>query len=441
MLTLKEINKLAIPAVLFNITEPLIGLADIAIIGQIDEGATQAQGGVGLAAGLIATLIWGLGQMRTSLSAIISRHYGQGDLKPVYSLIAQTILLTAIIGISVAFFTAYYYNSIAAFIYGSISNDTLQFSNEYFTIRSLGLPLSLIIALFFGIFRGYQNTSWAMTIGLAGGGINIILDLILVLGIDGIIEPMGVAGAAWASVSAQVLMTLLCIVFLYRKTPFNLKISKKLNPFFNEMLMIFWNMFIRTMVLNVVFIMANRYANKNGDIQLAAYTIGYNIWIFSSFFIDGYSNAGNALAGKYLGAKDLITLRALGKKLLSINLLIAGCLCLIYAIFYKALGPIFNDNPMVISAFETTFWIVILSQPFNSIAFTFDGIFKGLGEAVYLRNTLILGTVLIFFPILIYLDFLEYRLNAIWIAMMGWMIYRGGSLLWKFNRMTKNKIH
>ena len=75
MLTLKEINKLAIPAVLFNITEPLIGLADIAIIGQIDEGATQAQG-VGLAAGLIATLIWGLGQMRTSF-VIISRHYGQ----------------------------------------------------------------------------------------------------------------------------------------------------------------------------------------------------------------------------------------------------------------------------------------------------------------------------------------------------------------------------
>ena len=104
MITLKEINKLAIPAVLFNITEPLIGLADIAIIGQMDEGVIQAQGGVGLAAGLIATLIWGLAQMRTSLSAIISRHFGQGDLKPIYSLIAQTLLLIAIIGILVGFF-------------------------------------------------------------------------------------------------------------------------------------------------------------------------------------------------------------------------------------------------------------------------------------------------------------------------------------------------
>ena len=194
------------------------------------------------------------------------------------------------------------------------------------------------------------------------------------------------------------------------------------------------------MVLNVVFIMANRYANKNGDIQLAAYTIGYNIWIFSSFLLTDIPMQEMHLLVNIWELK-IYYFKALGKKLLSINLLIAGCLCLIYAIFYKALGPIFNDNPMVISAFETTFWIVILSQPFNSIAFTFDGIFKGLGEAVYLRNTLILGTVLIFFPILIYLDFLEYQLNAIWIAMMGWMIYRGGSLLWKFNRMTKNKIH
>ena len=112
----------------------------------------------------------------------------------------------------------------------------------------------------------------------------------------------------------------------------------------------------------------------------------------------------------------------------------------IYAIFYTALGPVFNDNPMVTHAFEATFWIVIISQPFNSIAFTFDGIFKGLGEAVYLRNTLISGTILIFLPVLLYLDYLEYEIISIWIAMMGWMIYRGGVLLWKFNRMTRQPI-
>ncbi|HIF14596.1 MAG TPA: MATE family efflux transporter, partial [Bacteroidetes bacterium] len=324
--------------ILFNITEPLIGLADIAIIGQIGENATQAQGGVGLAAGLIATLIWGLAQMRTSLSAIISKHFGQGDVKPIISLIPQTLLLSALMGILIAFTTAYFYDNIALFLYGKMSALTFDFSNEYFVIRSIGLPISLLIALFFGIFRGFQNTLWAMYISLIGGTVNIVLDLILVLGIEGFIVPMGVAGVAWASVSAQILMLLLCIVFLYRYTPFDIRLRKTLNPLFGDMLKIFVNMFIRTIVLNIVFILANRYANKNGDIQLAAYTIGYNIWIFSSFFIDGFANAGNALAGKYLGAGDKKTLAILGKKLMSINLMLAGGLSLVYICLSPVLG-------------------------------------------------------------------------------------------------------
>ena len=109
----------------------------------------------------------------------------------------------------------------------------------------------------------------------------------------------GVEGAAWASLTAQVVMLLLCIVFYLSKTPFGLAIGPKISPYFKEMITIFFNMFIRTLVLNIVFIMANRYANQYGEEELAAYTIGYNIWIFTSFFIDGYSNAGNALAGNF----------------------------------------------------------------------------------------------------------------------------------------------
>jgi len=177
-INLKEINKLAIPAILFNITEPIIGLADIAFIGQMEEDSTIAQGGVGLAVGLISTLIWGFAQMRTSLSSIISRHFGQKKLDRIYTLIPQSILLTLLIGIIIALLTAVFYNPIANLIYGNISTQTFKFSSDYFIIRSFGLPISLLIALFFGIFRGYQNTSWAMVISLIGGSVNIILDMI-----------------------------------------------------------------------------------------------------------------------------------------------------------------------------------------------------------------------------------------------------------------------
>ena len=100
----KEIRSLAIPAILYNITEPLIGLADTAIIGQIENNSTIAQGGVGLAAGLIATIIWGFAQMRTSLSAIISRQYGAHKINRIKSLIPQALVVTMVTGFILAIF-------------------------------------------------------------------------------------------------------------------------------------------------------------------------------------------------------------------------------------------------------------------------------------------------------------------------------------------------
>ena len=436
MISIKEINKLAIPAILFNITEPLIGLADTAFIGQMEHHATIAQGGVGLSTGLIATLVWGLAQMRTSLSAIISRHFGANQLNKVASLIPQTLLLTFLMGAGIAAVLIMYFDQVASFLFGDIKESTLGFARNYFNIRALGLPISLLIALFFGIFRGLQNTSWAMYISLVGGGLNILLDYALINGINEYIDPMGVKGAAWASLIAQIVMFLLCVFIYYSKSSFRLKLTSQISPYFKEMLLIFLNMFIRTMVLNVVFILANRFANNYGEEELAAYTIGYNIWIFTSFFIDGYSNAGNALAGKFLGEKNNMKLKLLGNKLMFINIKIALGLMLCYAFSYNIIGPLFNKNYDVIQVFKNTFWIIIIAQPFNSIAFTFDGIFKGMGKAIELRNTLIQATFLVFIPVLYLSNWIEEGLWGVWLSLSVWMVYRGTSLIYKFRKIT-----
>ena len=158
--------------------------------------------------------------------------------------------------------------------------------------------------------------------------------------------------------------------------------------------------------------------------------------IFSAFFIDGYSNAGNALAGKYIGQKNNLKLKILGFNLLKINIRIAIILMTIYILLYPFIGQFFNSNKIVIEVFQSFFWMVILAQPFNAIAFTFDGIFKGLGKAVDLRNTLIIGTFLFFIPSIYFLDLLLPNLISIWIALSIWMLYRGLSLLVKFKKIT-----
>jgi len=435
-LNTKQINKLAIPAILYNITEPLIGLADTAIIGQMPEHATEAQGGVGLAVGLIMTLVWGLAQVRTAVSALISKYLGMNKLNEIKSLIPQSLAFSLFLGGLFWFLTSFFYQDISNFLFQEDNQNIKDFSARYYNIRAMGLPLSLFIAGVFGIFRGYQNTSWAMIISFIGGAVNIILDLILVNGINDLVPAYGVEGAAFASVIAQLIMALLCVVYLLKKTPFNLKLTFPLNHEFSNMFWIAMNMLVRTLALNVTFILALRYASGYGEKELAAYAIGINIWLFTSFFIDGYSNAGNALAGKFLGAEDNNNLNRLGWKLMFINLRIAVALSLIYFASYPIMAELFNSDPEVQRIFNSFYWLVILAIPINSIAYSFDGVFKGLGEAKFLRNILIIGTFIIFIPVLLFMDYLQFDLFSIWIAFVAWMLWRAISLVIKFSNLV-----
>jgi len=113
---------------------------------------------------------------------------------------------------------------------------------------------------------------------------------------------------------------------------------------------------------------------------------------------------------------------------------ILGVLCFV---FYIPIGKLFTRDTDVLELFHSIFWIVILMQPINAIAFVFDGIFKGMAEAVTLRNTLLIATFIGFIPVLLIGDHFNLKLYAIWIAFTVWMIFRGGFLAIIFKR----KIH
>lgn len=438
-ITLSEINKLAIPAILYNITEPLIGLVDLAIIGKMANNATEATGGVGLAVGLISTLVWGLAQVRTAISAQVGKYLGMEQLEKIKTLVPQSLILSLLLGLFFWILTVYYYLPISTFLFNDTNDLTLNFSFEYYKIRAIGLPLSLFIAGVFGVFRGYQNTTWAMIISLIGGVINLLLDLVLVHGIDNYIPALGVKGAAYASLIAQSVMFLLCIYYLLKKTPFNLNPSLKFNPELRTTLILTINMLIRTVALNATFILALRFANGLGEKILSTYAVGINIWLFSSFFIDGYSNAGNAIAGKLLGKNDINQLKQLGFFLMKANLIIAILLSLLYFIFSPIIASLYFDEEHIKTIFISFFWIIIIAQPVNSIAYSLDGIFKGLGEAKTLRNVLLTGTFLIFIPSLYFFDYLDLGIKGIWFSFLAWMLWRALSLFVIFNKYVNKK--
>ena len=434
---ISDIQKLAIPALISGIAEPILSITDTIIVGNMAENATISLGAVGIVGSFISMLIWVFGQTRSVIASIIAQALGQKKLEEVKDLPAQGILIIILSSFLIILLT--YFNSEGLFKFYNASGNLLKFCVEYFNIRVWGLPFTLLTIGIFGIFRGLQNTYYPMIIAIVGTILNIVLDIILVYGIEGFINPMFIQGAAYASLVAQVTMAFLAIILLYKKTNIKLAVKFPFNPKIKSFMQMFGNLVIRTASLNVTLYFCNAFATKYGDEFIAAYTIAINLWFLVAFIIDGYSSAGTILSGKLYGEKSYGVLMKFGNDLTKIGVKIGVIMCIIGFVFYYPLGRIFNNDPVVLEEFYNIFWIVLAMLPLCSIAFIFDGIYKGLGWMKDLRNVLLFSTFIIFVPFVILFDHYDLGLHGIFYAFTLWILSRSIPLIIKF-RKTFNKL-
>lgn len=431
-ISFKRIQQLAIPAIIAGIAEPVLSSTDAAVVGNIPEFGTEALAAVGIVGTFLSALIWILGQTRSAISAIISQNLGAGNITQLANFPAQAVYFN--IGLSIVLLLSTYFFVEEIFSLLNAEGLVLQYSIDYYNIRVWGFPLTLFTFAVFGIFRGLQNTFWPMIIAAIGAGINIGLDFALVYGIEGYIPEMGVVGAAWASLISQIIMALLALFFVLKKTKVSLRLKFPLHHEVRRLIHMSFNLFLRSVALNAALILATREAAALGNEYIAAHTIAFNIWIFTAFFLDGYGAAGNILGGKLLGERNFNSLWKLTKKVNIYNLGVATILVIVGLLLYYPLGVLFNKDPQVLTIFYGMFFMVLICLPFNAMAFTLDSIFKGLGEMKYLRNVLLGGTLFGFIPVLYFSKYMGWGLTGIWLALIVWVAYRAVALIIKFNR-------
>ncbi|WP_299223346.1 MATE family efflux transporter [uncultured Psychroserpens sp.] len=432
-ISLKQINKLAIPALIAGVAEPILSLTDTAVIGNIDYHAAESLAAVGIVGTFISMLIWVFGQTRSGISSIVSQHLGANKLNHVKNLPAQAIFIITLISVLIIIITLPFASQI--FKLYNASNLILDYSVDYYKIRVFGFPFTLFTIAIFGTFRGLQNTFYPMIIAIIGTIVNIVLDVILVYGIDDIIDPMHIKGAAYASVVAQIVMALCSAYFLLKKTDISLRITFPFNKEIKNFILMVLNLFVRTLALNITLYFATRFATSYGTDYIAAYTIAINLWFLGAFIIDGYASAGNILSGKLLGARDYKGLIELSNKLIKYGIICGIILAFLGALFYYPIGKIFTRELNVLDQFQNIFWMVLAMQPLCALAFIFDGMFKGMGKMKFLRNLLLLSTGLVFLPILFLLDHYNLKLYAIFAALTLWIVARGFPLIIKFRQL------
>ena len=429
--TYRSIWRLALPAMLGGIVEPVLSLTDLAVVGNIGNSSFDATNenlsavaAVGLAGSVLSALVWIFAQMKSAISAVVSQAYGAGRMRTVGSLIPQMIYFNGIVSVIAMFGTMLTSGLIFEYLL-SASGPILRDAVAYYDIRVMGFPFTLITFSVFGVFRGIQNTLWAMIISVTGGSLNILLDFMLVLGWGGLNAPLGVEGAAYASFIAQMVMFLMTLYFLLVHSKIQLFNSvKRLNPMFPELLLIAGNLVLRTMTLNIALILTHKFANIYGTVQAATHAVLLNLWLFSAFFLDSFATAANAMAGKFLGARDKESMERNLNRNLMLSMIVAFSLAAIIMLFDQSIMGLLIDNDAVWSVYPDVLYLFAICLPINAVAFALDGVFKGMGKAKFLRNVLFISTFAGFMPVIFIGHFVCPGLEIVWWSIITWMVLR-----------------
>ena len=315
----KEILSLAIPSIVTNITVPLLGLVDVAIVGHM--GDASYIGAIAVGTMMMNVICWLFGFLRMGTSGMTSQAYGRGDSKEAATILFQAIALGAAIGILFVLFQPLLLRLFLFFM--RPSDEIRAFASVYFHVCVFGLPAALVMYGLTGWFIGMQDTRTPMTVSIFQNIVNIMTSLLLVY-----VFGMKVEGVALGTLTAQYSGLLLALYILRRKyaSYYQLLFSQftlmpgdyssfsykhTLNRFFR----VNRDIFLRTLFLVAVNAAFTSVGSRQGDVTLAVNTLLFQFFTLYSYIMDGFAYAGDAICGKYYGAGNAPSFHACIRRL------------------------------------------------------------------------------------------------------------------------------
>jgi len=396
----KEILKLAIPSILANITVPIVGMVDIAVAGHLDAQAATMIGGIAIGTMLFDLLYWNFGFLRVGTGGLTAQAFGRGDRKECAR------ILTRAIGISLA--CAFALIAIqwlfvkAAFLVVDCTPEVRELASQYFFIRIWAAPATLSLMAFKGWFIGMQDSVSPMITDLIVNGMNVVMSFVLALGVKALnYEGMGFAGIAAGTVVAQysgLAVALLLLLFKYWKNTVSTLRPDELRGVFKgsetrRFFVMNTDLFIRSLCFIAIYIGFTVISARYGDLLLAVSSIMMKLLMIFSYFTDGFAYAGEAMTGKYIGAKDGVRLRQTVKWTFIWSMGIAVIFMGIYQFAGVPLLKMMTSDPVVVEASVEYIPWLLLMPVIGCAAFTWDGIYIGATASKAIRNSMLWAVV------------------------------------------------
>ena len=396
----KDILKLAIPSILANITVPLVGMVDIAVAGHLDVNAATMIGGIAIGTMLFDLLYWNFGFLRVGTGGLTAQAYGRGDRKECARIFTRAFGIAlacafALIAIQWIFVKA-------AFLVVDCTPEVRSLASKYFFIRIWAAPATLGLMAFKGWFIGMQDSVSPMATDLTVNGMNVLMSIVLALGIKPLgYEGMGFAGIAAGTVVAQysgLLTAALLMFFKYRRNTLATLCPEDLKDVFKgsetrRFFVMNTDLFVRSLCFIAIYIGFTVISARYGDLLLAVSSIMMKLLMIFSYFTDGFAYAGEAMTGKYIGARDGYMLRQTVKWTFVWSMGIAVIFMGIYQFAGVPLLKMMTSDPLVVDASREYIPWLLLMPVIGCAAFTWDGIYIGATASKAIRNSMLWAVV------------------------------------------------
>lgn len=418
----KQILRLAIPNILSNISVPLLSSVDTALVGHLT--GVYYIGAVAIGSMIFNFVYWGFGFLRMGTTGLTAQSYGINNQAENLSILIRALLVA--LASSIVVIALQYPIAKGSFYLVEASKEVEKHAYIYFNIRIYAAPATLSLYAIQGWFLGMQNARYPLYIILLVNVVNIICNLIFVIGLG-----MNSDGVALGTVLAQYVGLIFSLYLFYRS-------YGKLIVFFEwkkildltalkRFYTLNFDIFIRTLLLIFAFAFFTAKSAEMGDDILAANTILMQLWMIFAYAIDGFAFSAESLVGKFIGAKN----ESFTKKIIKLTFLwgmgFGVLFTLIFLIFGESVVAIFTNKPELV-ALSMSFIVWIIFAPLiNSFCYIWDGIYIGATASGAMRNSTFVATVLIFIPTY-YLTINLWGNHALWLSMTLFMIARGVTL-------------
>lgn len=430
----RQILHIALPSIVSNITVPLLGLIDVSIVGHL--GAASYIGAIAVGGMLFNMIYWLFGFLRMGTGGLTAQAYGRHDLQEVTRILLRSLSISLLLALALLLLQYPIRN--IAFMCMDTSEEVRQLATLYFHICIWGAPATLGLYGFTGWYIGMQNSRFPMFIAITQNIVNIAASLFFVF-----VLKMKVEGVALGTLVAQYAgLGMACLLWLAYYRPLRKYLLQKALFDRTEMKRFFQvnrDIFIRTLCLIAVTVFFTSTGAAYGDVVLAVNALLMQLFTLFSYFMDGFAYAGEALTGKYIGAKDDQSLRLTIRHLFKWGIALSLLFTLLYGAGGKSfLGLLTNDISVISASEEYIYWVLAIPLAGFS-AFLLDGICIGATATHLMLRSMLVASASFF---LLYYGLHDTLGNhALWMAFIVYLALRGvvlGGILYRMPHTNLN---